>query len=57
MGARALFDINLKFLYGLATSLDYPSVDDEDILLVQVISTCLRYAKEGGGGLSTLWVQ
>jgi hypothetical protein len=25
------------------------------ILLVQMISTCLRYAEEGGGGVSTLW--
>jgi hypothetical protein len=48
--ARALPDIS----YGLAISLDIPSVEEGGILLVQVISTCLRGAlEERGGGGST----
>jgi hypothetical protein len=42
--------------YGLALSLVYPSGDEGGNFLVQMISTCLRYAyRKGGGGLGTLW--
>ncbi len=40
--------------YGLAVSLAYPSGEEEGNFLVQMISTCLRYAYRGGG-VGTLW--
>jgi len=39
IGARALLDINGN---GLAISLAYPSGEEGGILIVQMISTCLR---------------
>jgi hypothetical protein len=42
----------------LAISLAYPSGEERIILLVEVISTCLRGTyRERGWGISTLWLQ
>ncbi len=52
IGARALLDINLVWLY--RSALAYPSGEEEPegggggILIVQIISTCLRFVKGGG---------
>ncbi len=42
--------------YGLAISVSYSSRREGGILLVPMISTCLRGALRKGRGVSTLWV-
>ncbi len=37
-------------LYDFATLLTYPSGEEGDILLIQIISTFLHGSKRGGGG-------
>jgi hypothetical protein len=54
MGARVLLVLNLMW-FGLAIPLAYPSGEEGDNFLVQMISTCVATRRGRGEGFGTLW--